>query len=178
MKQSDKNIILVILFVLTCVMGYKFAISNTLSLKSKVELLNKSFENSGEKQLKIHQLKSEIYYLDSIINNNNLKFYSVQNQLLTVLNKNSDSLNFKIISFKEPHEYVNEYQEKITSFGFKLEGNYKALEKILYLIENENNLGKVIHTNFKVEKEYRTKRKKLQVEAIISYIDKKKSIDE
>jgi len=175
MKQRTKNFILVIVFIITCSLAYRYSISKTLTLKKQVSLLRESIKNSDEKRQKIRILKLKNQHLDSIIENNNLKFSSVQNQLLTVLNKNSDSLNFKIISFKEPHVFISDNEEKFTSFRFKLEGNYKAFEKILFIIENNYSLGSLVHTSFNIDQDNRTKQKKLQVQAIISYINKETS---
>lgn len=172
MKQKNKNIILVVLFVLVCPIIYRYTISKTITLRYKVTELNELFSDSEQRQLNISKLRNENYYLDSIISSNNVKFSSVQNQLLGILNQNSKRLNFKIISFKEPHEFVTEDKKKITSFSFKLEGNYKSLERILFIIENDYSLGRIVHTAFEIDENYQSNQKKLQVNTLISYINK------
>ncbi|MFV8282603.1 hypothetical protein ACNKXS_13720 [Christiangramia marina] len=92
---------------------------------------------------------------------------------MSILNNSSDSLNYQIIAFKAPHEYITDANENVTSYNFKLEGSYKDLEKILFSIENNYSLGRLVHTNFYLETDYRTTIKKLHVNAIIRHIKEK-----
>jgi hypothetical protein len=149
MKQSSKNFLLIAGFFLVLLVAYQYSFSKTFEVMNELEELKIQVEqNSGSLQ-NIHSLKTKEVYLDSIISGNRVGNTSLQNNLLQVLNKHSEELSYKIISFKEPHIHSGENgQSKITSIQFVLEGQYKNLEEILYILEKDFSFGSLAHVKF------------------------------
>lgn len=171
MKQTTKNSILIIGFLLAVLFAYQFSFSKTLETKSRLDSLKLQIDQSKLGSQNILGLRSKETYLDSIIENNRNESTSLQNNLLNILNKNSLEYSFKIINFKEPHFGVSPDSTHITSFQFTLEGKYKDLEELLYKLENEHSLGSLSHISFEKKKDYRLNKTFLQCSMILQNVE-------
>lgn len=170
MTTRNKNIILVFGLLFTGFLAYKYAISNTLSVKQELETIEQQINSESKSVQSSSQLEKKEANLDSIINKNRSGNASLQNNLLKVLNSFSEKNNFKIISFKEPHYQVLPDSSKITSFNFILEGEYKNIEKTLYQLETNYSFGAVSHSGFQREKDFRLNKNYLRCEVIIQNV--------
>ena len=171
MKQSTKNSLLIIGFLLAILFAYQFSFSRTLETKSRLDSLKLQIDQNKLGSQNILGLKSKDIYLDSIIEISRNESTSLQNNLLNILNKNSQEYSFKIINFKEPHLGVTPDSTHTTSFQFTLEGKYKDLERVLYKLENEYSLGSLSHISFEKKKDYRLNKTFLQCSVIVQNVE-------
>lgn len=171
MKQRTKNYLLITAFILVLIVAYKFSFSKTLTVKKEFEDLEMKISTGKQASVNPEALKSKESYLDSIIDKNKLKNISLQNSLLQVLNENGKKGSVKIIAFKEPHIFIKESNLKQTSFQFILEGNYKDLEDVLFLLENEYSFGSLSHISFLKKKDYKLNKDFLQCLVIIQHLE-------
>ena len=172
MKQSTKNILLIAGFSLILAVAYQYSFSKTFEVKRELNNLRTLVkQNSGSLQ-NINSLEEKEKYLESVIQENRIGYTSLQNRLLQVLNNHSKENSFKIVSFKEPHVTISQSdEEKNTSFQFALEGEYKALEKILFILETEHNFGSLSHLSFERKKDYRMSKSFLQCSVVVQNIE-------
>lgn len=97
---------------------------------------------------------------------NNIKNTSVQNTLLDLLNERAINDGVQISSFLEPHKgFDNGVAE--TSFRFTLKGSYKAIEIILYKLEQEASIGNITHVKFSKKRDYRKGKNYLECDVIL-----------
>lgn len=172
MKQSTKNVLLIAGFFLILVVAYQYSFSKTLEIKRELDELNMQVAQNSGSVPNINSLKGKEIYLDSIIAKNRTEDTSLQNSLLKALNEHSELWSYKIISFKEPHVQIAENgQNKITSFQFVLQGEYKNLEEILYKLENDYSFGSLSNINLERKKDYRLNKNFLQCDILIQYIE-------
>lgn len=171
MNQSIKNILLVVGFFLVLLAAYQFSFSRTIEIKNKLTDLEIQVKQASASVRNIAILEEKEKNLDSLISNNKIGYTSPQNRLLQALNDYSQKSYFKIISFKEPHvTTLHGDQNKISSFQFVLEGEYKALEQLLFLLETEHNFGSLSHLSFEIKKDYRLNKNFLQCSVLIQYM--------
>lgn len=95
-----------------------------------------------------------------------MKDSSVQNYLLEFLNTKSESVDFTILEFKEPHVF-SQNGATTTSYRFTLEGSYEEIEQVLYSLEQEYNFGRIAHVHFEKKKDYRKGKNYLECFVII-----------
>lgn len=142
MNPSNKNILLITGIILVLTLAYHYSFSKTFEVKSELNDLISQTEQSPKSIQNITILAEKEKNLESVIQENRTGYTSLQNKLLQVLSNHSKENSFKIVSFKEPHVTISQSdEEKNTSFQFVLEGEYKALEKILFILETEHNFG-------------------------------------
>jgi len=166
MKQRHKNIVLIVGFVLILMLGYRMTIAKTLVLKAEVTQLQTEAKALTNLDQRTSNLEQKERYLDSILAQKNLTNNSLQNNLLSFLTKESDKSGFSISEFKEPHVIVKDNLTQ-TSYQFTLKGTYKHLEKVLYQLEQRESFGRLVHIDFKKERDHRKGRDFLEVAVIV-----------
>lgn len=154
MNPRTKNIILVIGFILSVVIAYNLAFSKTFALRERINKLEMKTKSLGNTAIIAANLEQREQFVDSILSLNNMKGNSVQNNLLDFLNSKSESGDFTISDFTEPHTFSLD-GATTTSYQFKLEGTYDGIENMLYSLEQEYNFGKISHVHFEKKKDYR-----------------------
>lgn len=174
MSQRTKNILLIIGFCLSLAIAYNLAFSKTIALRNSIntlEIKTESLENTTNIAINLEQREQ---FVDSILSLNNMKGNSVQNNLLEFLNSRSETGNFIISDFNEPHTST-ENGATTTSYRFTLEGSYDAIEQVLYSLEQEYNFGRIAHVHFQKKKDYRKNKNYLEcfviVESLVSMGD-------
>jgi len=167
MKPRTKNILLIASFLCVLFLGYKLAISKTIALKREYNRLSAQetlYENIP-KQLSF--LHSKENYYDSILQKYKLNETSLQNNLLKSLNVMSDSLNFKVIKFNEPHTFSSGSGQTQNTYHFSLEGGFESVLTCIYQLEQHYKFGEITHVQFLKQKNYRTQKDYLQAEIFI-----------
>ena len=166
MTPKIKNIILVIGFSLSVIVAYNFAFSKTLAIKSRINSIESQLKSLEYSAFVLVNLEQREQFVDSILNTNNMKDSSVQNYLLEFLNTKSESVDFTILEFKEPHVF-SQNGATTTSYRFTLEGSYEEIEQVLYSLEQEYNFGRIAHVHFEKKKDYRKGKNYLECFVII-----------
>ncbi len=171
MNPRTKNIILVIGFILSVAIAYNLAFSKTFALKERINKLEMKTNSLGNIAIIAANLEQREQFVDSILSLNNMKGNSVQNNLLEFLNAKSESEDFTISDFNEPHTFSQD-GATITSYRFSLEGSYDEIEQVFYSLEQEYNFGQIAHVHFEKKKDYRKGKDYLEcfviVESLVS----------
>lgn len=166
MTQKTKNIILVVAFLLTVVIAYKYAIANTLQLKSEYNTLKQEavvFDNMPQQ---LSSLKQREKYYDSLLTKYQLGESSMQNNMLRTINTYAEVNKLKVIDFLEPHK-ITQNDLSINTYQFTLEGDYNAIISLIHQLEQETKFGEIINLNFKKLKNYRTGKYYLQAGVLL-----------
>ena len=149
---------------------YQLAISKTLELRKEYKTLQAErelLENAPEKLALL--VKKQVYY-DSILNKMNLGNTSMENNLLRVITSEAEKNTLKLIDFNDPHiSEVNSNQ--LNTYDFTLEGNFIAVLKTIYILEQETNFGEIVHLNFEKKRNYRTRKSYLTARVFVQHIE-------
>ena len=166
MTKKQKNIALIIGFILALIICYQLAINKTLDQKEQFIAMSKEavlFKNAP-KQLSLLKQK-EVYY-DSLLSKYQLDGSSIQNNLLKIINRFADDNNLKVISFLEPHIIEND-DLVIKTYEFVLEGDYNSINKLIYQLEQQTKFGEIINLHFEKKKNFRTGKYYLQSKILL-----------
>ncbi|WP_407556492.1 hypothetical protein [Winogradskyella sp. 4-2091] len=166
MSKKQKNIALIIGFVVALILCHQLAISNTLEQKKQYNSLKSQellFKNAP-KQLSLLKQK-EVYY-DSLLTKYQLDGSSIQNNLLKVINVFANDNNLKVVSFLEPHS-ITKNDLTIKTYEFVLEGNYNAINQLIHQLEQQTKFGEVINLHFEKKKNFRSGRYYLQARVLL-----------
>lgn len=166
MQQKTKNILLVLGFIVMLFLAFKLGISKTLELKREVVLLESEVTTSSTIKTSLDAINQKERMLDSILVKNNIKNISVQNNLLAFLNTESQNSIITISSFREPHTFTEE-DYSITSYQFSLKGDFYNILDIAYALEQNYNLGNIVHLSFNKKMDYRKRREFLEVDFLL-----------
>lgn len=166
MNNKTKNILLIIGFVFLLLLSYNLAISKTIDLKNKFNVLKneEALYRDTPRQLSI--LKQKEKYYDSILNEYQISKGSAQNNLLDLLTSFSENNNLKIIDFSEPHLELKG-EVSIKTYRFSIEGDYSGILKLIHHIEQKTKFGEIINLHFEKKTDYRKKRKYLQASVLL-----------
>ncbi|NRR91382.1 hypothetical protein HSX10_07380 [Winogradskyella undariae] len=166
MTRNQKNIALILSFILALVICYQLAIIKTLEQKEQYNAMSKEavlFKNAP-KQLSFLKQK-EVYY-DSLLTKYQLDGSSIQNNLLKVINRFTRDNNIKVINFLEPHVIEND-DLVIKTYEFVLEGDYNSINKLIYQLEQQTKFGEIINLHFEKKKNFRTGKYYLQTKVLL-----------
>lgn len=161
MTARHKNIALIVGFLALLIVGYRISLSKTLDTKNRVQKLEREVSHLSKLNGQSSKVIAHNVYLDSVLSVNKIKNNSVQNTLLEILNTASQNSSFEITEFNQPHRYQDE-QTTILSYSFSLRGSYKAIEQIIFELEQNHNLGEITHLSFEKKRDYRRGRDYLE----------------
>lgn len=173
MKQKNKNIILVVLFVFILMLVYKLSITKTIALNNDVENLQKEYSVAQNLTSSFAILNQKERALDSIIKTQNIKDGSVQNNLLEIIQSTSKNNEITISEFNEPHLFTEDNQT-IESYSFKLKGLFDDLQEVIYTLEQKYTIGSIKHFRFEKKKDFRQNRNYLECFIVLSRVVSKK----
>jgi len=157
MNQKNKNIALLLGFILLVFIAYRLAFSKTIDLKkelTKIETQNLNFKNVARLSTNLNEREK---FVDSILKKNNIKNTSIQNNLLEFLNNGAFDKSFIIKEFKEPH-ITSKDNLKTTSYQFTIRGDFEALLNVIYTLEQEYSFGNISHINFEKKRDHRKRK--------------------
>lgn len=166
MTQRTKNIILIIGFLFTVVIAYKFAIANTWQLKSEYNTLQQEavvFDNMPQQ---LSSLKQREKYYDSLLTKYQLGESSIQNSMLKTINTFAEANKLKVVDFIEPHK-IAQNDLTVNTYQFTLEGDYNAIITLIHQLEQHTKFGEIINLNFKKLKNYKTGKVYLQAGVLL-----------
>lgn len=171
MNQKNKNSVLVIGLVIVALIAYFFGIAKTIELSKQLLVLEKQKKRYQSAPRQLALLANKEQKLDKVLKENNLTGLSLQNNLLEVLNKASILKNFKITSFNEPHQYIDNISKStISTYKFQLSGSYNTLVQMIYELEQSYSFGNIVHLNFEVIQNYRSRNQILYCEIFLQRI--------
>lgn len=171
MNLKQKNIALFLGFIFSLWIAYQLSFSKTLELKKQHAALKQEaqlFENGAQKLL---QLKQEDHYYDSIFKSKKISTdKSFQNNLLSTINAFADSTMIKVVSFENPHVFEQEEAEILT-YSFTLQGNFNQITRVIYQLEQQSKLGKIISVNYLKKRDFRRRSDYLECTILLQRID-------
>jgi len=166
MTKKQKNILLIVGFLLALIICYKLAISKTIyqknlcnNLKQEALLLN----NAPKKRSILNQ--KEVYF-DSILNKYQLDGSSIQNNLLKTINTFADNKGLKVISFLEPHIFVQN-DLTIKTYEIVLQGDYNSIINLIHELEQQSKMGEIINLHFEKKKNFKNGKHYLQTRVLL-----------
>lgn len=166
MTQKTKNIVLIVGFLLTVVIAYKYAIVNTLQLKSEYKTLKQEAIVFNNLPSQLSSLKQREKYYDSLLTKYQLNESSMQNSMLRTINTYAKAHNLIVVDFIEPHK-IAQNDLTVNTYKFTLEGDYNAIITLIYQLEQQTKFGEIINLNFKKLKNYKTGKFYLQAGVLL-----------
>ncbi len=166
MSNKTKNIVLIIGFLLSLLICYKYAVKNTIDYKNKHTNLKQQeqlFVNTP-KQLSI--LKQKKKHFDSILSKYQLDGTSIQNNLLKTINSFAQANSIKVTSFIEPHITIQN-DLTVKTYVFTLEGSYNSILRLIHQLEQQTKYGEIINLHFEKKKNFKTGRNYLQARVLL-----------
>ena len=104
--------------------------------------------------------------LDSVLTKLSLNNLSVENSLIRFLDIKSKEFSTTLVDFNPTHS-VSLENGVLSTYNFKLQGNFTDLLNVLHRIENESKFGELSHVSFIKSKNIRTKKTFLQVDVLL-----------
>ena len=172
MSQRSKNIFLVVGFLLVLLIGYKYSFSKTFELKKELETLDRETLNSQNISALNTQLLLRERYADSILESNNLRNSSIQNNLLEFLNGSAKNNLLELVSFNPTHRVENEDGNDV-AFQIVLKGTYSNIEEVLHSMEQDYAFGELIHLHFTRKRDFRQRKDYLECFVVLKNLESK-----
>jgi hypothetical protein len=173
MTDKQKNIALLLGFLILFILAYFFSIKKTVDLKKSLSILEQEQELLANASSRIFNLQQENRYLDSILKQKELSVEnSFQQTLLQKINNFSKTVSTEIIAFDEPHSFISN-DTKIETYTIEIKANYNNLLKLVNYLEQQQ-LGKIVSLNLEKKKNYRRNREELTVKISIQKLSKEK----
>jgi len=135
--------------------AYQFSFAKTFELKKHYNSLKKEQQLFTNVSQKIQQLKQQNVYYDSILKSKKIVTESsFQNNLLQTITSFADSTHTKIVTFNTPHLFKTN-NTIVNTFSLTLSGTFSKITQLIYLLEQQQKLGKIISIHYKKKKNYR-----------------------
>ena len=169
LSYKKKFIALVALLVILGITAYKRSFSLTLDARESLKTSKVKLEEVSNSQQKITALKTEVAYLDKIIGKEAANADIVQQEILNTFN--SIANGSELVELEEVH-IANNYYFNIYSNRLILSGSFKNLLEATYHYEKDFDFSRVVSLKFYIEREPRTRRKKLFEQVIFQNYEK------
>ncbi len=170
MSSGKKNMFLLLGFVVLLFLCYKYAIKNTVVEINRKERLTSEKVLSDEIPKNLAILSQKEKYFDSILGKMNMGNTSLENNLLRIINIETQKNNVSVVDFNKPHVYVSE-NSHLRTFQFVLRGSFTSLIKTIYELEQNNSFGEIVSLDFEKKKNYRTRKNYLEVSVLLQNIN-------
>ncbi|WP_299363521.1 hypothetical protein [Winogradskyella sp.] len=166
MTKKQKNILLIIGFIISLYTCYQLAIGKTLEQKSQYNTLSKEVLLSKNAPKQLSMLRQKEVYYDSLLTKYQLDGSSIQNNLLKVINSYAENNNLKVVSFLEPHS-ITKNDLTVKTYDFTLQGQYNAINQLIYQLEQNTKFGEIVNLHFEKKKNFRTGKSYLQARVLL-----------
>lgn len=166
MTQRNKNIFITVGFLIMVILAFKYAISNTLELRSEYKSLKTDAVVFDNLPSQLSSLKQKESYLDSLLLGYQLNENSMQNNVLKAISSYSTDKSIKVLDFLEPHVTMHE-GVVINIYQFTLEGDYLSIINLIHQFEQKTKFGEIIHLGFYKVKNHKTGRYYLQADVLL-----------
>lgn len=169
LSYKKKFIALISLLVILGITAYKRSFSLTLDTRSNLKASKLKLTEVSNSQQKITALKTEVAYLDKIIGKEAGNADIVQQEILNTFN--SIANGSELVELEEVHIANNDYFNIYTN-RLILSGSFNNLLDATYRYEKDFDFSRVVSLKFYIEKEPRTRRKKLFEQIIFQNYEK------
>ncbi|WP_190808386.1 hypothetical protein [Flagellimonas sp. S3867] len=165
-----KNIVLILLILLSLLLCYKLAISNTLALKREYGALTKEEGLYKNIPQQLSLLSKKEAYLDTVLQDLNINNTSMENNLLRIINQEVSKNQLSLIDYNPAH-ISKQNETNFITYNFTLRGSFPSILKAIYSIEKHSGFGEIIHVDFTKEKNYKTRRNFLEASIYIQSLE-------
>lgn len=169
LSYKKKFVALVSLLVILGITAYKRSFALTLDARSNLKSSKQKLAEVSNSQGKISALKTEVAYLDKIIGKEAANADIVQQEILNTFNRVANGS--ELVELEEVHMANNDYFNIYTN-RLILSGSFNNLLDASYRYEKDFDFSRVVSMKFYIEKEPRTRRKKLFEQLIFQNYEK------
>ena len=134
---------------------YKFAIKNTINLKNNISELNAQADAVRNAHIGIEDLINKKTSIENILGVNNVEANESQQSFLTLINEFSKN-NGVFVSELPQSENAQQGEYTIETNIIVLQGGFINLLKTVYHLEQHPEIGKIISTRYKSERNIKT----------------------
>ncbi|WP_282162864.1 hypothetical protein [Ulvibacterium marinum] len=166
---KKKFLVLIVLLIVLAITGYKRSFSLTIDAYDNLRSSRLKLSEVSNSRQKIAALKNEVAYLDLVIGKEAANADVVQQEILNTFNQIENGSD--LVKLEEIHMANNDYFNIYTN-QLILSGGYKDLLEATYQYEKEFDYSRVVSLKFFVEKEPRSRRKKLFEQLIFQNYEK------
>jgi hypothetical protein len=171
MTYRKKNRLLLITGALLLLLTYMLSIRKTIEISREVTELQSQFELSSEAPGKIAQLEKQLKEIDQTLGSGP-KAGEVQQALLGFVTGYCQLENVTLREFPKA-VYKEENDLVVETNMLTIEGDFIKLLKLVYLLEQEQKLGKISSVRFFLKKDTRTRTTALNACIYLQNIKKK-----
>lgn len=168
-SYKKKFYALLVLMVMLGFTAYKRSFSMTIDSAKLVKESKERLAKVNNSQKHIAGLKAEVAYLDKLIGKESANPDIVQQEILNSLTRMDTDA--QLIKLEEVHKASDDYFNIYTN-RLKLTGSFQELLKATYTYEKEFEFSRVVSLEFYIEKEPRTRRKRLFEQIIFQNYEK------
>ena len=167
MKPRQKNIALLIGFMVLLYLAYLLSFSKTLVARKQYRSVKQEallLENSS---VNLQRLQQKSNYLDSILTSKRIDTKtSFQSNLLTTINHYADTTGLQIVAFDNPHSIDNQ-GATILTHSMTFRGSFHKITGLIYSLEQEFKLGKIISVRYLKKRDYRLRKDYLEATVLL-----------
>lgn len=167
-KLTYKQLIrfLPVIFVLTIILIYWLALSETITLKYKCKELAEEISNAKDAPKQLFSIRNKLEDLNKIMGKDTLN--SDTDPLLRFLT-DSEPNSINLIDLQPLHVFQHQNYQ-ITTRVAVFEGRFIDLTKFLYHLEKDFNAGKPVSIKYQSETNYKTGKKRLLMTLLIQSV--------
>lgn len=159
--------------VLGLLLAWFMAWSNTFEVMAKCATEEAEIEKAQTADVRLIGLKREVAQLDALFGTAS-KASSYQHELFDVISNYCTKKGLIIKSFPAPVVNSRSGFEVETS-SITIEGNFKPMLDLVYLLETKEKVGKIASVDFQVREDFKRQQKVLEMTLFVQFAQKAKS---
>lgn len=139
---------------------YQMAISDTVNLMSENSSLKEQISKNQDAPEQIKTIKKKLKKIEQLVGNNVYENVDTHQKLLQLVTEHVQKNNLILKDFPQP--YLTTDKGYVTKTAQStIEGGFVDLLKLVYFLENNYKVGKVVAVDFKTTKQLKTRRRQL-----------------
>lgn len=159
LEHKTKFVLVLVSIGLILVLAYQFSFSRTFKVIGTVGDYRQELEDLKNAPDKIELIKNDLFFLDKSIGNQSIESSNFQERLLDVVTGFCAKNKVQLKGVKHLPIEKNSAGLKMQTTQMQVKGSFKKLTELIYLLENEQHVGRISSSSYKAEFN-RTKRVK------------------
>lgn len=172
LTYKKKIILMMAGFVVFLFIAWSVSIKSTFELANQCSICEEQLEFVKDAPLKIASLQKEIDVKEQILGHSNAGV-EFQEHLLKQVTEFCQQNQLILREYPQVHNYIQQ-EYNIETNEIIVEGPFIKLLKLLYALEQEYKLGKVVSAKFMSKKDFKTNQMKLTLTIYVQNIKKEK----
>ena len=157
---QKKIIYLFILSGLFAIVLYQIAIVDTINLMIENSAFEAEISKNKDAPLQIKSLKHKAEKIKQLIGNNDYEGLDMHQELLISITEYIQKNGMVLKDFPQPY-VISEKGYLTKTAKVTIEGDFVSVLKLIYFLEHNYHIGKVVSVDFKASKQLRTRKRKL-----------------